>query len=250
MAPSVAAADAAPPVTVRSCIEASENGQVQRRAGRLLQAKAEFLKCAVPTCPRVLISDCLGFLAEVAEQTPSVTVRVIEASGRDIPKPYEVGIDGQVTEVEEGRAFDIDPGRHSLTVRVPGRAAHEQPFVALERAKAAVVTVLLPPLTGPPPHEARQLLPNEGHRQRTTTLPGWIAFGVAGIGLGVAGAFYASGFAGRADLNGSCRSDRSCDASAVSDVRQRFVVADVALLATLLAAATGAVLMVRATGGR
>jgi len=195
------------------------------------------------------MSDCLGFLAEVAEQTPSVTVRVVDAAGRDIPKPYEIVVDGQVTAAEEGRAFDIDPGRHSLTVRVPGRAVHEQPFVAIERAKAAVVMVLLPPLTGPPPAKARPLLADEGRRQRTT-LPGWIAFGVAGVALGVAAGFYASGFAGRADLDGSCRSDRSCDASAVSEVRQRFVVADVALLTTLLAAATGTVLMVRATGAR
>jgi hypothetical protein len=109
----VSAASAAP--SKEECVDAFGKAQDAREAGQFSQAGKLFLTCAQSACPALVQSDCARFADEIARLQPSVTFVARDSAQNDLPET-SVFIDGnQVTSrLGDGKAHDIDPGRHDV----------------------------------------------------------------------------------------------------------------------------------------
>lgn len=107
-------ASAAPP-SKEECVEAHGKGQDAREAGQFSQAGKYFLTCAQATCPALVQSDCARFVDDMTRLQPSVTFVARDSAQNDLPDTA-VFIDGtQVSSrLGDGKAHDIDPGRHDI----------------------------------------------------------------------------------------------------------------------------------------
>ena len=108
------AAFAAPP-TKEECVDAHGKGQDAREAGQFTQAGKLFVTCAQSTCPALVQSDCARFADEIARLQPSVTFVARDSAQNDLPET-SVFVDGApvATRLGDGKAHDIDPGKHEV----------------------------------------------------------------------------------------------------------------------------------------
>ncbi|NOU29311.1 MAG: hypothetical protein HOO96_15525, partial [Polyangiaceae bacterium] len=106
-----AVASAAP--TKEQCVASHGLGQDLREKGQLVQARKTFLACAQASCPGVVQADCARFSEEIERITPSVSFAARDAKGADLPAA-SVYVDDQLvaTRLDDGKSYDIDPGRH------------------------------------------------------------------------------------------------------------------------------------------
>lgn len=107
-------AHAAPP-SKEECVDAHGKGQDARESGQLVRAGKLFLTCAQSTCPDLVLRDCARFAEEVERQTPTITFAARDGAQRDLPDT-RVFVDGQLaaSQLGDGRAYEIDPGRHEV----------------------------------------------------------------------------------------------------------------------------------------
>lgn len=107
-------ASAAPP-SKEECVEAHGKGQDAREAGQFTQAGKLFITCAQSTCPALVQSDCARFADEIARLQPTVTFAARDSAQNDLPET-SVFIDGTqvATRLGDGKAHDLDPGRHDV----------------------------------------------------------------------------------------------------------------------------------------
>lgn len=147
---SVRSAGAAP--TKEECLEAHGRGQDQQESGHLGLARDSFAVCSQPSCPALVQSDCARFSEELARLSPSVTFAARDDGTNDLPDT-EVYVDGALVahSLEEGRTFDIDPGKHTVRFIHRGRSVllnviisegeHGRPVIATfaERPEPATV---------------------------------------------------------------------------------------------------------------
>lgn len=145
-------ASAAP--TKEECLDAHSRGQDQEESGHLALARDSFAVCSQPSCPALVQSDCARFSEELARLSPSVTFAARDDSTNDLPDT-EVYVDGALVahNLEEGRTFDIDPGKHAVRFIHRGRSVllnvivsegeHGRPVIATftERPEAALTDV-------------------------------------------------------------------------------------------------------------
>ena len=105
---------AAPP-TKEECLESHGKGQDLRKQGHLADAKRLFLVCAQQTCPALVQSDCAKFGEELGRTVPSVSFSARDAKGSDLPDT-QVFVDDKLvaSRLDEGKAFDLDPGKHTV----------------------------------------------------------------------------------------------------------------------------------------
>jgi hypothetical protein len=232
-----------------ACARAYEEAQILRRDAKLIDARRAIIACAQDSCPSVLRKECAGWLTEVEEAIPTLSVTVHGADGCD-RVDARVWIDGVETpRAANGLPVQVDPGSHALRASVDDRTTTQNVVVsagdhtrvvtltfaaadAVCGARAPLASTALAPsvLTTPLPASERPL-----HHPAPGTLV------VAGIGL--ASAIVGSVFAVSAwnqkstldDCKGLC-AERDVDA-----MRRTFLVADitggVAILALGAAAA-------------
>jgi hypothetical protein len=114
LAVSVSSAAYAAPPTKEECVEAHGKGQDARESGQLGRASKLFLTCAQSTCPDLVRSDCARFVDELTRLQPTVTFAAREGS-RDLPDT-SVWVDGNLvaSSLGDGKAYDVDPGRHEV----------------------------------------------------------------------------------------------------------------------------------------
>jgi hypothetical protein len=204
----------------RECIDAHANGQVLRGQGRLLQAKSEFLSCAVESCPQVIRDDCTKFGAEVEASLPSVVVVAQSSAGEDIPSA-NVTIDGRAPTLPvDGRAIFVDPGTHVFNLTTPAGDKASVTTVIREAEKYRRVVVRV----------AGQAQPSEKaspQPQKPGVSPLVYVFG--GTALLGAGAFTYFALDGRHRENqlDDCAPD--CARSDVKAMRRSYLAADVSL---------------------
>ena len=108
------AALAAPP-TKEECVDAFGKGQDAREAGQFTQAGKLFVTCAQSTCPALVQSDCARFADEIARLQPSVTFVARDGAQNDLLETA-VFVDGAqvASRLGDGKAHDIDPGKHEV----------------------------------------------------------------------------------------------------------------------------------------
>jgi hypothetical protein len=110
----VRAAKAAPP-SKEECVDSFGKGQDAREAGQLSQAGKLFLACAQPACPALVQSECARAADEITRLQPSVTFAARDGAQNDLPDTA-VFVDGApvAARLGDGKAHDVDPGRHEL----------------------------------------------------------------------------------------------------------------------------------------
>jgi hypothetical protein len=114
-------ATAAPP-TKEECVETFSRAQDYREKGKVSDAKRLFFLCAQQSCPALIQSDCAKFGDELDRSVPSLSFSVRDGKGADLPDA-QVFIDGMLiaSRTDDGKAHDIDPGKHTIRFAREGR---------------------------------------------------------------------------------------------------------------------------------
>lgn len=211
-----------------ACISAYEQTQTLRKDGKLVAARAQAAVCAHDECPELLVKDCVRWMRELDESTPTVILEAHNEKGEELVV-VDVSIDGEpLASRLEGAPVAIDPGKHVFRFSARGATYEERLLVREGEKKKRIVAKLDAPRVEPQGAEARP------------TPAGVFLFGGASIvALGIAAGFAMDGLAKRADLD-ECRP--RCAPGDVDAMSARFTVADVALGAGVVAAAAAAYL--------
>lgn len=228
------AVPAAAATPIEQCLSSSEEGQVSRDHGRLLEARDRFLTCGDDACPSIVQLRCVQWLEEVDALIPTVVFAARDEGDVDL-RDVEVSAQGRVLSSRlDGAPIALDPGELDLVFTAGGRRV-EQHVVLRAGEKSRIVAVRFAPTL---PDGARRAAPTP--RSSRFTVPTLLVG--AGV-LGLAGFSY-FGFTAKSDLSNlesaPCAASRMCSPSDVDSVRTRFLVADVSLVVGLvsLAAAT------------
>jgi len=221
-----------------ACIDASVRGQELRDQGKLVAAREQFLACGIASCPRLLQSECSGWLADVEARTPSIVLGAIDEGGRDTAE-VKVTLDGAPFLARlTGQAQPIDPGAHRLRFEHAKSPIVEQEVIVREgeRRRAISVRFPAPAPSGPGPQEALVAAPSPARPVALAALGGVvIASGVTVAVLGLGAQSDAS------RLRTTCAP--GCDPGDVDAARGKQIGANVALGVGLLAAGAGAFLV-------
>lgn len=221
-----AVATAAP--TVEQCVSASTAAQQEQKNGSYLAAKRQLEVCANPQCPSVVQSDCTKWLAEVLASMPSLVV-VARLDGVD-QRQARVLLDGHLWLGElSGRPEDVEPGQHELTVTVGTQTRFQKLLVNVGEKNRLVVFEFATAVT-----EAPSVTEPTGRR-----FP-FVPVALSTVALAGVTTFAVLGLSGRMSLDAllkqECAATKSCSPSAIVDVQRRFLIADLALGAAVVAA--------------
>lgn len=214
--------------TAERCVAEAERAQVLREEGRLVESRAEFAACGSEGCPVVVRRECLRWLTDVDERSPSLIVSVKNIAGADV-LGAAVLLDGApLPATSLGRAFAVNPGAHVVRAEHPDYSPIEQQVVVREREKGRLLALVL---------SAGE---TEAPKPRTIPWLSWALGGVAVLGGAGFGGFWASGMDKVSDLRGSCAP--YCSPEQIDSVRPTFTAARVSL-GLGIGAAVGAVLV-------
>jgi hypothetical protein len=220
----VAVAIAAAPIPARAdeapaCIAAHAEGQRERHAGHLSSARDRFVACARDACPELVQKDCAVFLAEVVASMPTMVVEVEEA-GRAITEGHL-----RVDDVErplDGRAIELDPGRHTL--RFTAKDGREATVVAIAREGEKNQRALVELAPAPAPPRPTAVLAPVRPADRPVPALVWVSGGAGVVALGASVAFGAAALA-----ETSCKP--KCTGSEIDAVHRYATTSDVTLVA-------------------
>jgi hypothetical protein len=177
------------------CVEAHGKGQDAKESGKLSLAKKLFLTCAQPSCPQLVQGDCARFADELSRLQPTISLVARDTNGADLPDTT-VYVDDVlvVTRLDDGRAHEIDPGKHVVRFTNAGRdrvvtvviGAGEQgrtvsaTFDAPQSARRPALTLTQDPVP-PKSHEPKVTHPTGAK----VLLYGGAIAAIGGIGLGI-----------------------------------------------------------------
>jgi hypothetical protein len=191
-------------VTKAECIDANGSAQQLRREGKLSGARELLRKCSDPSCPGLVRDDCSKRLDEVERMQPTIVFEVKDAAGTDLTA-VSVSVDGvRIARELGGTALPVDPGAHTFTFGVVGRAPVVRQFVLHEGEKARTERIVIggqaqvpapaqtpepPAVSGPsasPTSSPSAPLPPEP-QSSTGAGDGRRTLGLVGAGVGAAG---------------------------------------------------------------
>ncbi len=210
------------------CADAYEATQRLDKSGKLIEALEQASTCANDACPAVLRSECIGWLTPLRARQSSLVIEARDDSGVEI-FDLRVLVDGVVVQPRlEGRAFVVNPGRHTLSFE---RAAGAQTLDVVvregEQGRRVVVR-----FDGPKSSRAESV---ESEHATASPTSGWVFGGIAVVAVG---SFVGFGLAGKSldsKLEGECAP--RCASNRVDSVRTLYTVADVSLGLGLVSAA-------------
>lgn len=219
---SLASASHASAQTKQDCADAYVSAQVDRKEGRLLEARKKFETCNASACPAALRRDCGPWMAQIDKDIPTLEISVEGDAGP---------IAGARVTVD-GAAFDaagpVDPGDRVVRAEAAGMKPGEQRLtLAAGEGRRKIVIKL----------ERDVAAPREASPSKVPIGP-VVLGGVGLVGLGVFIGLGAAGNAQKARLDElGCKPN--CSQSSVGSIRSLYIGADVALgvgLASLVAA--------------
>lgn len=214
-----------------ACLEAHVAGQRLVKENKLKDAAGELERCASDRCPKVVRRDCGKMLEEAKAKIPSVQLDVSDHRGMPVTDATIV-IDGTATELSSGETVELNPGKHWARVIGKDGRSVEVTFDLEEGDKDVRVKAVLP---APAPKEAPRRPEDEEAPIPTAT---WVGGGIAVVGLVVFSVFALSGNSKQSDLD-ACKP--ACDDRSVYDDMQRdYLIADVSLAVSVVAAGVGA----------
>jgi len=200
-----------------SCFNAAVKGQELRKAGKLMEARTQFVACARETCPAEVTGRCSTWIIEVDEAIPSVIVVAQDAAGHELGAGAVVRVDGAPIDI--AHAIKLPPGPHTFALEAIGQQPVQETVTLREGERGRQVVLRL------------AAMPGDGHEElpkkpisHTSPMP-WI---LASVGLVGAASFGAFAIAGTVDRSQS-HCDVGCGSSDASRVRAELLVADISL---------------------
>jgi hypothetical protein len=131
------------PTTREQCFSSHEQSQVDMRKGQLMSARSSLLVCSRPQCPPLLRSDCLEWYTDVERSIPSV-VFAARRGQKDL-FDVKVTMDGKLlTQALDGRAHEMDPGRHKFKVESGDLEPIEREVLVSRGEKGRLITFEFP----------------------------------------------------------------------------------------------------------
>ncbi|AKU96194.1 hypothetical protein AKJ09_02858 [Labilithrix luteola] len=226
----------------KDCMTSASEGQDARDQGRLVEARAQFQRCAQIECPAPIPTYCGDWLREVERKIPSLVIRVVDGNDGDLTDA-SVLLDERPLPLD-GRAVEVDPGKHRLRVSRPGSKPSETEVMAAQGEKDRRVLVRLAvdrpretPRALPAIKVAEAWAPSALGRVPTAS---WVAWGIGAAGLL---SFTAFGLKARLDYdNYASECGSHCSVSARDSVASTVTVADISLVIGLVGAGVGTVL--------
>ena len=104
------------------CLEAHSRAQVEREKGQLSAARQSFMACAQSSCPSIVQSECSRMSEELTRTVPTVTFVARDSNAVDLPSTSVFVDDVLVTtRLDDGKAYDVDPGKHVIRYANDGR---------------------------------------------------------------------------------------------------------------------------------
>lgn len=222
--------------SVTECVESHASGQELRQEGKLLESRAQFLRCSQESCPGLVRSECLSSIDELRSQIPSVVFRIsVDGEARS---DVAASMDGlELFSEIPTRALEVNPGKHRFVFRFGELDALERQVTITEGEKLVPVSAAFSSTPAEQPAEAEP--PPVVAEHRPVPLPVYLLAGVGALGLG---GFMGFGLATRSkegELRSSC--SPSCAQSEIDALEIRALVADISLgigIAALAAATT------------
>jgi hypothetical protein len=204
-----------------ACVSAYEEGQVQRKEGKLLEARSRLLVCAQAACSPVLRNQCTAWLAELDQAVPTAVLVARGPHGEDLVD-VRVSLDGnELTTHLDGKAIGVNPGSHVFRFEIEG-AVREVNLLAVQgEHERRVVADFRADTESPPAEQPRRV---------SRPVPGIVpVLGATSlVSFGVFASFGLMGLSGKSDLDArQCKP--ACPQADVDDVRRRFLVADIGL---------------------
>lgn len=225
-----------------ACASAYETGQRLRNSGKLRASREQLVACS-NACRGTFQRECVDWLVELDKAIPSIAVVARDATGADIIEA-RVRIDGVVVaERLDGRAIEVDPGAHTLRVEREGTAPIEQSLLVTEGERRRPIVIQFPaPARPEPPAHGEPRVPDRGADERRAAVP-WTAWALGGLSVVGLTSFTYFGLRGRGDESdlGVCRPN--CSQSSIDTVARTYLVADISLAVSVLAAGLAVVVV-------
>lgn len=240
-----------------ACLAAHEEGQVARKASRLLDARDRFRICANTPCPPALQRDCAVWHQQVDEQIPSLVFEARDDRGRDI-EGTKVEVDGAPVGARALTApREVDPGTHVVRFVLPDNKVVERSISVRPGDKGRVVALKLDAPRGPSPSPTPSplgptSLPEPSRDSRAVPPLAFVFGGVAIASLGVFGGFALSGLSKEEALeSGPTACAPLCEQRRLDPIKTNYLIADIGLGVSVVAvAATVWVLLSRGDRAR
>jgi hypothetical protein len=192
-----------------------------------VSARAALQSCARDQCPDFIRTDCASWYDEVQSELPTL-VFAARSQGRDLSE-VRIWVGERVLASHiDGQAVELDPGDYDLRFQARDMRPLKQHVVIARGERNRLIQVELEPTvaTAAAAHAPGQDRSPTPPPQRSLLLPGIFA----GVGvLGVAGfaGLGAWGLSSEKRLEEAC--SPRCSASELSEVRTRYLLADVSL---------------------
>jgi hypothetical protein len=216
---------------VAACVAAHSHGQAERNAGRLQNARADFISCSTSECPSEIQSECASFLAEVEGFMASVVFAAVDEQGHDATD-VKVSVDGQVVlDKLTGLATTLDPGSHEILYSWPDGVEQKQTVVVAQGEKNRRVE-----LRREPKPVAATAPPAGSPRAKKAPVVAYVLAGVGVAALGSFAAFAITGKSAEQDMDG-CKP--YCKQSQADKMRLRYLIADISLGVGVVALGAG-----------
>lgn len=200
--------------TKAECVAAYKDGQLHRKNGELIEARASLRICSATACPDVLRRDCVPWLAQVSSSIPSLLVSVSGSDGRAIVAP-NISLDAQAVTPSSDGSIETDPGAHLLHVEADGYQATAQAVKLRAGDRGTKILITLAPIPKPVVPSSRPL---------PIAAIAFTAVGLAGVA-----SFATFGLIGDAAKSGLEACKPACAPSRVDEVKRDYVIADVSL---------------------
>jgi hypothetical protein len=237
----------------QQCLAASDQGQSLRDDGKYRRAREAFSTCARDVCPNIVRRDCMKWLADLEQSSPSVVVGAKDDKGSDLVD-VTVLVDGApLVSHLDGKPTLVDPGEHSFRFETSGFPPVEQRVVIHAGEKSRLLAVQF----GTPAAPAAAVTPaaaapstaaaEQGRSPQGTRASAWVFGGIAVVAFGTEAYFGLTGLSDRSNLKAQpCAATASCPQSSVDSIRTKFTVADIALGVGIVSTAISAYLFIAA----
>lgn len=229
---------------LQACTTAHAAGQRESKAGHLRQASQLYTKCGSDeACPEEIKRECTELLQSTRQAVPTVIFSVVDTGNRDVSNVKVYSTDDLIVDSLDGRAVDIDPGKHHLRFVLPWGEVLSSDVLVREGEKNRVVRVETG--KGADAKDGAATAPTpEAAPVKRTYVPAWIAtgIGVAALATGVTTAIMGDSKKGTLD---DCKPNCPTEQRGVYDnAKTLFLVSDIAFGATIVSAAVATWLFV------
>jgi hypothetical protein len=226
-----APAEAPPSDEKAVCIGAFDQAQVERAASHFLESQKQLLVCSRPVCGNALMAECTQMYTDIDRAIPSVVLSAHDEARNVDLTAVDVSVDGHpFTQVLDGKPHPVDPGEYEFVFSVPGREPVRRSLVVGTGDKYRQVQVVFPALD-----PAARRAPSAAASIEADAAPSGrgvptMSFVLGGIGIAGFGTFAGLRIVGNNDFDDMQRGCApTCAESDVSDLRQKFVLSNVAL---------------------